>query len=48
MPVNGYRVKRYDQPVKRYCQTIDLSDNPELIERYKEWQLPLTSTGTRQ
>ena len=24
----GYRVKSYDQPVKRYCQTLDLKDNP--------------------
>ena len=36
MPVNGYRVKRYDQPVKRYCQTIDLSDNLCIRDSYKE------------
>ena len=23
-------------PVKRYCQTMDLKNNPELIARYKE------------
>lgn len=32
----GYRVKQYKEPVKRYCQTLDLKDNPELIEKYKE------------
>ena len=31
----GYRVKNYGQPVKRYCQTMDLKDNPELIAEYK-------------
>lgn len=25
----GYRVRSYDMPVKRYCQTLDLKDNPE-------------------
>lgn len=30
------RLKRYDdRPVKRYCQTMDLKDNPELIAKYK-------------
>lgn len=32
----GYRQKQYGQPVKRYCQTLDLKDNPELIAKYKE------------
>lgn len=32
----GYRVKSYDQPVKRYCQTLDLKDNPELIAEYRK------------
>ena len=31
----GYRVKDYGQSVKRYCQTMDLRDNPELIAEYK-------------
>lgn len=30
----GYRVKEYAQPVKRYCQTLDLKDEPELIKEY--------------
>lgn len=34
-PLQGYPVKPYDQPVKRYCQTLDLRDNPELIAEYR-------------
>lgn len=30
----GYRVQEYHEPVKRYCQTLDLKDSPELIEEY--------------
>ena len=30
MAIKGYRVKEYRCPVKRYCQTMDLKDNPEL------------------
>lgn len=32
--IYGYNVKTYDGPVKRYCQTLDLKDNPGLIEQY--------------
>ena len=32
---NGYPVQRYTGPVKRYCQTLDLRDNPELIAEYR-------------
>ena len=32
----GYRQKEFGQPVKRYVQTLDLKDNPELIARYVE------------
>lgn len=28
-------MKQYDVPVKRYCQTLDLRDNPELINEYR-------------
>lgn len=35
-PKDGYTVKSYEQPVKRYCQTLDLKDDPELIEKYKK------------
>jgi len=31
----GYKVKEYKGPVKRYCQTLDLKDDPELIARYR-------------
>lgn len=34
-PINGYRVKTYSGPVKRFCQTLDLKDNPELIAEYR-------------
>lgn len=30
-PKTGYQVQSYDVPVKRYCQTLDLRDSPELI-----------------
>ena len=35
MSTQGYYVKEYRQPVKRYCQTMDLRDNPELIAEYR-------------
>jgi L-rhamnose mutarotase len=31
----GYSVKEYKRPVKRYCQTLDLKDKPELIAEYR-------------
>ena len=31
---NGYTQKKLPQPVKRYCQTLDLRDDPELIQEY--------------
>lgn len=34
--VEGYRVKEYGMPVKRYCQTLDLKNNPELIAEYRK------------
>ena len=34
MKTEGYCVKEYHAPVKRYCQTMDLKDNPELIAEY--------------
>lgn len=36
MEKNGYRVKLFDGPVKRYCQTLSLKDNPELISAYRK------------
>ena len=34
-PKDGYPVQQYQGPVKRYCQTLDLRDNPELIAEYR-------------
>lgn len=34
--MEGYRVKEYGIPVKRYCQTLDLKNNPELIAEYRK------------
>ena len=32
----GYAQKVFGQPVKRYCQTLDLKNDPQLIARYVE------------
>ena len=32
----GYQVQSYDVPVKRYCQTLDLRNSPELIAEYRK------------
>ena len=31
MKQTGYKMKEYGIPTKRYCQTLDLKDDPELI-----------------
>lgn len=31
----GYAVKHYSGPVKRFCRTLDLKDNPQLIAEYR-------------
>ncbi len=36
MKAQGFPVKQYNQPVKRYCQILRLKDHPELIERYRQ------------
>ena len=36
MKTEGYRIKVYRQPVKRYCQTLDLNGDSELIAKYRE------------
>ena len=38
-PHTGYRVQSYSQPVKRYCQTLNLKENPELIAEYRKRHL---------
>jgi L-rhamnose mutarotase len=32
----GYQVKEYHQPVKRYCRTLDLKNDAEIIARYRD------------
>ena len=32
----GYKVKEYHGPVKRYCQTLNLKDNQELVAEYRK------------
>ena len=32
----GYNVRMYNEPVKRYCQTMDLKNDPELIVEYRK------------
>ncbi len=36
MKTEGYNVKEFDVPVKRYCQVLDLKDDPQLIAEYIE------------
>ncbi len=31
---SGYPVRQYDEPVKRYCQFLEITDCPEMIARY--------------
>lgn len=33
---NGYPARQYPFPTKRYCQTLDLKNDPVLIEEYKK------------
>lgn len=35
MMEKGYPVKPFGQPVRRFCQTLDLKDDPELTARYR-------------
>ena len=32
----GYKTKEYAVPVKRYCQTLSLKNNPQLIAEYRK------------
>ena len=38
--MNGYPAKQHPVPVKRYCRTMDLKDNPELIAEYVKRHSP--------
>lgn len=35
LKTEGYIVQQYNGPVKRFCQTLDLKNNPELIAEYR-------------
>ena len=37
MKQTGYKMKEYGIPTKRYCQTLDLKDDPELISFDCDW-----------
>ncbi len=34
-PQAGYQARTHHKPVKRYCQTLDLRDDPALIAEYR-------------
>ncbi len=36
MAPKGYQQKVYSQPIKRYVQTMELRDNPDLIALYRK------------
>lgn len=38
--MQGYPVKIFGQPTKRYCQTLDLREDPELIAAYEKLHSP--------
>ena len=38
--MQGYPVKYYAQPVRRWCQTLDLRDDLDLIARYRHAHSP--------
>lgn len=33
----GYPTRNFGQPTKRYCQTLDLKNDPELIKAYQKY-----------
>lgn len=49
----GYKSKQYGFPTKRYCQTLDLKNDPELIREYierhsAERHWPIINEGIRE
>ena len=46
MKQTGYKMKEYGIPTKRYCQTLDLKDDPELISFDFDWDEPFTRLAT--
>ncbi len=41
--MQSYPVKTYNQPTKRYCQTLELKDEPALIAEYERLHSPAYS-----
>ncbi len=37
---NAYPIAPFSVPVKRYCQVLDLKDDPNLINEYEYWHSP--------
>lgn len=37
---SGYSEPVYDKPTQRFCQTLDLKDNPDLIKQYRHYHSP--------
>jgi L-rhamnose mutarotase len=35
--MEGYQTRHYDIPVKRYCRTLELKDDKELISLYRKY-----------
>lgn len=53
MNTQGYEVKKFSGPTKRYCQALNLKDDKELIEAYcrvhsKEKAWPEIRAGIRE
>lgn len=38
--MQGYPVKKFEQATKRYCQTLNLREDPELIAAYEKLHSP--------
>lgn len=41
MKTTGYPVKNFPMPTKRYCQTLDLKNDPALIDEYEKRHLEI-------
>lgn len=42
-PSEGYPVRQFGEPVKRYCQILEITDCQELIDKYRECHDPVHS-----
>lgn len=40
-PKTGYTEPVYEKPTRRFCQTLDLKDNADLISQYKHYHSPV-------